>query len=72
MRAILAGFAGVAPRSATQNLIELLGTLVTKYPGESRIWMSEALFSVSIFPGGKGGHGKQKKDVSSQMTGLRL
>lgn len=35
MRAILSGFAGVAPQSATQNLIELLGTLVTKYPVES-------------------------------------
>lgn len=48
MRAILAGFAGVAPRSATQNLIELLGTLVTKYPAESRAWMGEVLFAVSL------------------------
>lgn len=47
MTAVLAGFAGVAPRSATPNLVELLSTLVSRYPNESRGWVSEILFSVS-------------------------
>jgi hypothetical protein len=46
MGAILAGFAGIAPRSVTPNLVELLSTLFTRYPNESRAWVSEILFSV--------------------------
>ncbi|OBZ74388.1 Importin-13 [Grifola frondosa] len=45
MRAVLSGFAGVAPRSATANLIELLSTLITKFPAESKAWMTDVLFS---------------------------
>ena len=46
MRAVLFGFAGVAPRSAMPNLIELLSTMITRYPAESKQWMSEILFAV--------------------------
>lgn len=46
LRAVLTGFAGVAPRSATQNLIELLSMMVSKYPSETREWMNDILFKV--------------------------
>ncbi|EGN94778.1 hypothetical protein SERLA73DRAFT_171188 [Serpula lacrymans var. lacrymans S7.3] len=45
MRAILCGFASVAPRSATVNLIELLMTLNSRHPAETRAWMNEILFA---------------------------
>jgi len=45
MHAVLAGFAGVAPRSSMQNLIELLSTLVMKCPGECKNWIPEILAS---------------------------
>ncbi|KAF8124319.1 armadillo-type protein [Boletus edulis] len=45
LRAVLTGFAGVAPRSATQNLIELLSTIASKYQSETREWMDEILFT---------------------------
>ena len=47
MRALLSGFAGVAPRSATPNLIELLSTLVSRFPAQCKTWMAEILFAVS-------------------------
>lgn len=52
MRAVLQGFAGVAPRSAVPNLIEMLGTLVNRScgidggSGTAGEWMREILFSV--------------------------
>ena len=46
LRAILCGFAGVAPRSATQNLIELLSVVAAKFPAETRTWMNDILFAV--------------------------
>ncbi|KAF8835272.1 ARM repeat-containing protein [Paxillus ammoniavirescens] len=45
LRAILCGFAGLAPRSATQNLIELLSMVASKYPAQTRDWMTEILFA---------------------------
>lgn len=48
LRAVLTGFAGVAPRSATQNLIELLSMIASKYPSETREWMNEILFTVCV------------------------
>ena len=50
LRAILCGFAGVVPRSAMQNLIELLSTVATKFPMETRTWMndSDILFVVCV------------------------
>ncbi|KAI0651047.1 ARM repeat-containing protein [Trametes meyenii] len=50
MRAVLFGFAGVAPRSATPNLTELLSALTTRYPLESKQWASEILFAEDFFP----------------------
>ncbi|KAG1733765.1 armadillo-type protein [Suillus occidentalis] len=45
LRAVLCGFAGVAPRSATQNLIELLSIVASKFPAETRTWMTDILFA---------------------------
>lgn len=45
MRVVLNGFAGVAPRSAAPNLIELLSTLTQRFTAESRQWMTEVLFA---------------------------
>jgi len=50
MQALLFGFAAVAPRSAAPNLIELLSTLVTRFPGQSRSWMAEILYSDNFPP----------------------
>jgi hypothetical protein len=46
LRALLCGFAGVAPRSVVPNLIELLSTLMNRAPTECRAWMMETLFAV--------------------------
>ncbi|KAF8632069.1 hypothetical protein AX15_002067 [Amanita polypyramis BW_CC] len=50
MRAVLEGFAGVAPRSAMPNLIEILGTLLNRSGDMESVnaagtWMTEILFS---------------------------
>ena len=50
MRAVLFGFAGVAPRSAMPNLIELLSTMITRFPAESKLWMTNILFAVGVVP----------------------
>lgn len=47
MQAVLSGFAAVAPRSATPNLIELLSTMTVGPPAESKAWVIDILFSVS-------------------------
>ena len=46
IRAVLCGFVGSAPASTTQNLIELLSLMVTKFSNECKQWMPEVLFSV--------------------------
>lgn len=51
MRAVLQGFAGVAPRSAVPNLIEILGTLLSRATdagpaGNATQWMKDILMSV--------------------------
>ena len=46
MHGILCGLAGVAPRSVIQNLITLLVWLLTRVPGDSRIWARDVLFGV--------------------------
>ncbi|KAJ7153236.1 hypothetical protein C8R46DRAFT_473041, partial [Mycena filopes] len=53
MRAVLSGFAGAAPRSATANLLELLSALVSRLGIRHRAW--GGLFSVE---GGEGGEGE--------------
>ncbi|KAH9912340.1 ARM repeat-containing protein [Epithele typhae] len=50
MRAVLFGFAGVAPRSVMQNLIELLSTMITRYPLESKQWITAILFADDFYP----------------------
>ena len=46
MQVILSGLAGQAPRSVTQNLIEMLSTLLTRCMEESKVWLREVLFDV--------------------------
>jgi hypothetical protein len=43
---VLAALAGSAPRSATQNIVELLSVFSLRYPAETRIWVSEILSAV--------------------------
>jgi len=43
MRSLLVGFAGVSPKSAVPNLVELFSTLVAKAPLESKEWIMEVL-----------------------------
>ncbi|KAF9471249.1 ARM repeat-containing protein [Pholiota conissans] len=55
MRAILQGFAGVAPRSVVPNLIEILGTLLSRATeagpvGNATQWMKEILMSDDFVP----------------------
>ncbi|KAF9495545.1 ARM repeat-containing protein [Pleurotus eryngii] len=44
-RAVLGGFAGVAPRSVTPNLTELLSILLSRCTEECRVWVREILYS---------------------------
>jgi len=55
MKAVLEGFSGVAPRSVVQNLIELLGTLLSRANGSEGSpnggaprWMKDILSSVCV------------------------
>ena len=50
MHAMLNGFAGTAPRSVAPNLIDLLTTLLSRSPADSRSWMSDILFAVRTLP----------------------
>jgi hypothetical protein len=58
MRAILFGFAGVAPRSVVPNLIEILSTLLSRatatvgdvgLEGGAVQWMKDVLMAVCVF-----------------------
>ena len=49
MRSLLVGFAGVAPKSAVPNLVELFSALVVKTPLESKRWILEILYGVRVF-----------------------
>ncbi|TFY77229.1 hypothetical protein EWM64_g6783 [Hericium alpestre] len=60
IRAILVGFAGVAPRSAAPNLVELLSTFVTKYPTETKLWVSQILFADDFIPSKADSEAKEK------------
>ena len=46
MRSLLVGFAGVSPKSAVPNLVELFSALVTKAPLESKGWILDILHGV--------------------------
>ncbi|KAF8147686.1 armadillo-type protein [Crassisporium funariophilum] len=67
MHAVLAGFAGVAPRSVVPNLIDMLGTLLSRAnEGEGSIgggptqWMKEILMSDDFVPTKAGPEAKAK------------
>jgi len=71
MRAILCGFAGVAPRSATPNLIELLSTLVTRCLGECKVWITEILFA-DDFVQSKAGPETKEKFIKAVLSSRSL
>lgn len=48
MHAVLSGFAAVAPRTATPNLIELLSAFIIRYPLQSKEWINQILYSVRL------------------------
>jgi len=48
MRSLLIGFAGVSPKSAVPNLVELFSALIAKAPLESKEWILEVLHGVSV------------------------
>jgi len=70
MRALLSGFAGTAPRSVAPNLIELLSTLLSRCPANTRSWMSDILFANDFVPSKAGPEAKEKfiKAMSSART----
>lgn len=48
IQAVLSGIVATAPRSAVQNLVELLSLLINKFPMESRALTQEMLYSVRV------------------------
>jgi hypothetical protein len=48
MRSLLVGFAGVSPKSAVPNLVELFSALIAKAPLESKEWILDVLHGVSV------------------------
>jgi hypothetical protein len=47
MLAVLNGFAGVAPRSANPNLIEIMSAMMQHFSQECKMWIPEVFASVS-------------------------
>lgn len=48
MRSLLIGFAGVSPKSAVPNLVELFSIIVAKAPLESKDWVLDVLYGVCV------------------------
>ena len=48
MRSLLIGFAGISPKSAVPNLVELFSVLIAKAPLESKEWILDVLHGVSV------------------------
>ncbi len=48
MRSLLVGFAGISPKSAVPNLVELFSALVAKAPLESKEWILDVLHGVRL------------------------
>jgi len=48
MRSLLIGFAGVSPKSAVPNLVELFSGVIAKAPLESKEWILDVLHGVSV------------------------
>ncbi|KDQ56073.1 hypothetical protein JAAARDRAFT_36863 [Jaapia argillacea MUCL 33604] len=60
MRSLLFGFAGIAPRTATPNLYELLSTLLARCPTESRAWIHEIILADDFIPSKASREAKEK------------
>jgi hypothetical protein len=48
MRSLLVGFAGVSPKSAVPNLVQLFSALIAKAPLESKVWILDVLHGVRV------------------------
>jgi hypothetical protein len=46
MRSLLVGFAGISPKSAVPNLVQLFSALIAKAPLESKEWILDVLHGV--------------------------
>ncbi|KAH8988411.1 ARM repeat-containing protein [Lactarius akahatsu] len=73
MRSLLVGFAGVAPKSAVPNLVELFSALVVKTPLESKRWILEILYGSDFSqsragPDAKDALVKATRDAVRQFT----
>ncbi|KAL0952434.1 hypothetical protein HGRIS_006706 [Hohenbuehelia grisea] len=68
---VLRGFAGIAPRSAVPNLIDLLSTLVSRCTAECRQWMGDILFA-DDFLASKAGHEAKMKFVRAVTSSRSL
>lgn len=49
MRTLLIGFAGVSPKSAVPNLVELFSAIIAKAPLESKEWILDVLHGVRVW-----------------------
>ncbi|KAF8523853.1 ARM repeat-containing protein [Gautieria morchelliformis] len=74
VHALLSGVAGVAPRSALPNLIDLLAMISLKRPEECRLWMRETLLSAYFIPSQASPESKEKflKTVASARSTKRI
>lgn len=49
MRAVLAGLAGISPRSTTPNLVDLLSVLLLRCVTEAQGWLKNIMFDVRSY-----------------------
>ncbi|KAI9431177.1 ARM repeat-containing protein [Lactarius indigo] len=70
MRSLLVGFAGVAPKSAVPNLVELFSALVVKTPLESKRWILAVLYG-SDFSQSRAGPDAKDALVKAVFGGTR-
>ncbi|KAI9508978.1 ARM repeat-containing protein [Russula earlei] len=70
MRSLLVGFAGVSPKSAVPNLVELFSALVAKTPLESKEWILDVLHGSDFIQSRAGPEAKEAL-VKAVFSGSR-
>jgi len=70
MRSLLVGFAGLSPKSAVPNLVELFSALVVKAPLESKEWILDVLHG-NDFAQSRAGPEAKDALVKAVFGGLR-
>lgn len=70
MAAVLNGVGGVAPRSAMPNFVELLSTLLSRYPTESQGWITQILLSNDF--SARNADPKAKEIFMKHLLGLEI